>query len=187
MKVLGISPLDKDATASIVEDGKILFAASEERFTRNKQQDGFPLSAIESALKYTNTDIDEIDLVVYPFLKANAEMKLIRTNLADEKQFLGSFQRKNLKSRLKQASTKVPRRSSHIHGLGLPNEKMDKGFLFDTFYNLAGSQASISKKVALKGSQAWADQAKVSFNRWQNDLCDSTWKSNLYRHNGYAL
>jgi len=47
MKILGISPLDKDATASIVEDGEILFAAGEERFTRNKQQDGFPLQAIE--------------------------------------------------------------------------------------------------------------------------------------------
>ncbi len=28
MKVLGISPLDKDATASLVEDGRILFAAA---------------------------------------------------------------------------------------------------------------------------------------------------------------
>jgi len=41
MKVLGISPLDKDATVSIVEDGEILFAAGEERFSRVKQQDGF--------------------------------------------------------------------------------------------------------------------------------------------------
>ena len=31
MKILGISPLDKDATVSIVEDGKILFAAGEEQ------------------------------------------------------------------------------------------------------------------------------------------------------------
>ena len=37
MRVIGISPLDKDATASIVEDGKILYAAGEERFSRVKQ------------------------------------------------------------------------------------------------------------------------------------------------------
>ena len=41
MRVLG-SPLDKDATASIVEDGKILYAAGEERFSRIKQHKGFP-------------------------------------------------------------------------------------------------------------------------------------------------
>jgi carbamoyltransferase len=36
MIVLGISPLDKDSTVSIVVDGKLVFAAGEERFTRNK-------------------------------------------------------------------------------------------------------------------------------------------------------
>ena len=44
MKVLGISPLDKDSTVSIVEDGKILFAAGEERFSRVKQQEGLTWS-----------------------------------------------------------------------------------------------------------------------------------------------
>ena len=42
MKVLGISPLDKDATVTLVEDGEIIYAAGEERFTRVKLQDGFP-------------------------------------------------------------------------------------------------------------------------------------------------
>ena len=51
MKVLGISPLDKDATVSVVEDGQILFAAGEERFSRVKQQDGFPQLALEKALE----------------------------------------------------------------------------------------------------------------------------------------
>ena len=31
MKVLGISPLDKDSTVTIVDDGKVTFAAGEER------------------------------------------------------------------------------------------------------------------------------------------------------------
>ena len=37
MKILGISPLDKDASASLVEDGRLLFGAGEERFSRVKQ------------------------------------------------------------------------------------------------------------------------------------------------------
>jgi len=170
MKILGISPLDKDATASIVEDGEILFAAGEERFSRNKQQDGFPLQAIEKALQYTNTRIDDIDMVVYPFMKAEDEMKLIQKNLDEEKAFLERFKRLDIRKQLAEASRKIPKRSEHIHGLSLPNEKVDKGFLYDTFYNLAGSQAALSSKAAQKGSKNWADQASASFNRWEDDL-----------------
>ena len=51
MNVLGISPLDKDATASLVVDGKVVFAAAEERFSRKKFHPGFPHAAVEAALK----------------------------------------------------------------------------------------------------------------------------------------
>ena len=61
MKVLGISPLDKDATASVVEDGRILFASAEERYSRQKQHAGFPRLAIAEALGRTGTDPSEID------------------------------------------------------------------------------------------------------------------------------
>jgi carbamoyltransferase len=170
MKVLGISPMDKDATASIVEDGEILFAAGEERFSRNKQQDGFPLQAIEKALSYTKTRIEDIDMVVYPFMEARDEMKMIKKNLEEEQSFLGRFERKSIKKLFAEANQKVPKRTDHIHGLSLPNEKIEKGFLYDTFYNLAGSQAAISAKTAQKGSQNWADQAEASFRRWQYEL-----------------
>jgi carbamoyltransferase len=50
MIVLGISPLDKDSTVSIVVDGKLVFAAEEERFTRNKLQDGFPTESLQAGL-----------------------------------------------------------------------------------------------------------------------------------------
>ena len=170
MKILGISPLDKDATASLVEDGEILFAAGEERFTRNKQQDGFPLQSIEKALSYTNSRIDEIDMVVYPFLDAPNEMKLIQKNLEEEKSFIQGFKNSEFKNLLTTALKKVPIRSGKIYGLALPNEKVEKGILYDMFYNLAGSQANLSEKAALKGSQNWAGQANASFLKWQDDL-----------------
>ena len=49
---LGISSLDSDSTVTVVKDGKIIYAAQEERFTRVKQQSGFPYKAIESAFAY---------------------------------------------------------------------------------------------------------------------------------------
>lgn len=170
MKVLGISPLDKDATVSIVEDGEILFAAGEERFSRHKQQDGFPLLALQKAFEYTNTQPHEIDLVAYPFLSYEQEHQHIEANLAEEKKFLGQFQSDNLKKLLAEAEQKVPHRSNQIHGLSLPNEKVDKGFFYGTFYNLTGSQSKISKQTALKGSKAWADAASASFQHWQSAL-----------------
>ena len=68
MIVLGISPLDKDSTVSIVVDGKVVFAAGEERFTRNKLQDGFPAQALQAGLKHTGIRLPDIDVVAYPFL-----------------------------------------------------------------------------------------------------------------------
>ena len=63
MRVLGISPLDKDSTVTLMEDGKIVFAAGEERFTRVKLQDGFPWQALQAAFDATGADASSIDCV----------------------------------------------------------------------------------------------------------------------------
>ena len=47
MRILGISPLDKDSTVSLMEDGRVVFACGEERLSRVKLQDGFPTRALE--------------------------------------------------------------------------------------------------------------------------------------------
>ena len=46
MKILGISAYDHDSAACIIEDGEIVAAAQEERFTRKKHDSSFPLNAI---------------------------------------------------------------------------------------------------------------------------------------------
>ena len=88
MKVLGISPLDKDSTVTIVEDGVITYAAAEERFTRVKLQDGFPWQSLADALDRTGTKPEDIDKVVYPFLTYDEETRLFERNLQREKEFL---------------------------------------------------------------------------------------------------
>jgi len=77
MRVLGISPLDKDVTASFVEDGKIVFACGEERLSRVKLQDGFPHRAIELGLARTGWSPDSIDAVAYAFFDGDREADLI--------------------------------------------------------------------------------------------------------------
>jgi len=77
MRVLGISPLDKDSTASFVEDGKVVFACGEERLSRTKLQDGFPERAIRLGLERTGWSPESIDQVAYAFFDTQGESRLI--------------------------------------------------------------------------------------------------------------
>ena len=57
--ILGISALYHDSAVALVEDGNILFAAQEERFSRVKHDQRFPRNAISSLLEHTNTKFAE--------------------------------------------------------------------------------------------------------------------------------
>ena len=46
MRILGISAFYHDSAAALVEDGRIVAAAQEERFTRKKHDASFPRHAI---------------------------------------------------------------------------------------------------------------------------------------------
>jgi len=50
MKILGISCYYHDSAAAIIEDGRIIAAAQEERFTRKKHDPGFPTNAVRYCL-----------------------------------------------------------------------------------------------------------------------------------------
>ena len=70
--ILGISAFYHDSAACILQDGKIIAAAQEERFTRKKHDSSYPKHAIEFVLKYANLKLSEIDNIVFfekPFLK----------------------------------------------------------------------------------------------------------------------
>src|SRR5262249_12255123 len=78
MRVLGISPLDKDSTASFLEDGRIVFACAEERLSRVKLQKGFPHRAVRLGLERTGWDPSSIDVVAYASFDGEGEARLIR-------------------------------------------------------------------------------------------------------------
>ena len=72
MLILGISAFYHDSAVALVEDGKILYAAQEERFTRKKHDFSFPSKALQDAVKFTGIPLSKIDCVVFyekPFLK----------------------------------------------------------------------------------------------------------------------
>lgn len=70
--VLGISAFYHDSAAALIQDGKIIAAAQEERFTRKKHDDGFPANAIQYCLKEAGIDANSLECVVFydkPFIK----------------------------------------------------------------------------------------------------------------------
>ena len=82
MRVLGISAFYHDSAAALVEDGRIVAAAQEERFTRKKHDSSFPKNAIAYCLKEAGAELDELDHAVFydkPFLKFE---RLLETYLA---------------------------------------------------------------------------------------------------------
>ncbi|MHC4455429.1 MAG: carbamoyltransferase N-terminal domain-containing protein, partial [Planctomycetota bacterium] len=77
MNILGISALDTDSTAALVQGEKITFSAGEERFSRIKQHAGFPSKSVEYILKRSNLRPEDIDVVAYPFYPWYTETFLI--------------------------------------------------------------------------------------------------------------
>ena len=72
MKILGISCFYHDAAAALTDDGRLIAAAEEERFSRKKHDSGFPEGAIEFCLEAGAITARDLDYVVFyekPFVK----------------------------------------------------------------------------------------------------------------------
>lgn len=70
--ILGISAFYHDSAACLLQDGRVVAAAQEERFSRKKHDYRFPRHAVEYCLKEGGIRIDDIDYVAFydkPFLK----------------------------------------------------------------------------------------------------------------------
>jgi carbamoyltransferase len=91
MRLLGLSAFYHDSAAALVEDGRIVAAAQEERFTRKKHDAGFPAQAIRYCLQAGNVDLDRIDGVAFfekPLIKFE---RLLETYLANAPRGFRSF------------------------------------------------------------------------------------------------
>lgn len=72
MNILGISCFYHDAGAAIIIDGKIVAAAQEEWFSREKHDPSFPAKAIAWAMNYSGLELEDLDAIAFydkPFLK----------------------------------------------------------------------------------------------------------------------
>lgn len=78
MNILGISAFYHDSAAVLVQDGNIVAAAQEERFSRIKHDPEFPIDACRFVMKHAGLTIEDIDLVAFydkPFTKFERILK----------------------------------------------------------------------------------------------------------------
>jgi carbamoyltransferase len=71
-RILGISAFYHDSAACLLEEGNIVAAMQEERFSRKKHDSSFPAKAVSACLHMGACTIDDVDAVVFyekPFLK----------------------------------------------------------------------------------------------------------------------
>ncbi|MEO1264520.1 MAG: carbamoyltransferase N-terminal domain-containing protein, partial [Pseudomonadota bacterium] len=91
MRILGISAFYHDSAAALIEDGRIIAAAQEERFTRKKHDARFPKHAIGYCLETAGVTLDDIDHVAFfekPLIKFE---RLLETYLANAPRGFTSF------------------------------------------------------------------------------------------------
>ena len=65
MNILGISCFYHDSAACLLQDGDIIAAAQEERFTRKKHDPRFPEHAVKYCLSEAGIEIKDVDFIVF--------------------------------------------------------------------------------------------------------------------------
>ena len=93
MYILGISCYFHDAAAALLQDGVLVAAAEEERFTRRKHDASFPRRAIQFCLEHAGITGEELDYVVFyekPLMKFS---RIWRTGIENFPRSIGAFAR----------------------------------------------------------------------------------------------
>jgi len=74
MYILGVSAYYHDSAAALIDGERIIAAAQEERFTRKKHDNNFPVNSVRYCLREAGITINEIEYVSFydkPFIKFN--------------------------------------------------------------------------------------------------------------------
>lgn len=91
MKILGISAYYHDSAAALIEDGRIVAAAQEERFTRKKHDPSFPANAVRYCLAEGGVKAGELDAVAFYDKPITKFVRIMETYFAVAPKGLRSF------------------------------------------------------------------------------------------------
>lgn len=78
MVILGITAYYHDSSAALIVNGRIVAGALEERFSRKKHDNSFPILSIQFCLKFAELSLDDVDVIAFyekPFRKFERILK----------------------------------------------------------------------------------------------------------------
>jgi carbamoyltransferase len=120
MNILGISCYYHDAAAALLQDGVLVAAAEEERFSRIKHDYGYPARAIDYCLREAGITSQDLDYVVFyekPLLKFE---RILMTTLQCFPQSWGVFR----ESMIAWFNDKLWVKSKILTSLNIPDSKL---------------------------------------------------------------
>src|SRR5262249_35046539 len=143
MIILGISPLDKDATVSLLVDGQVTWAIAEERLSRKKMHAGFPRQALQMVLDRAGIAPADVDHVMYAFYDWQTETNLMRRNVAGDAALNATKPRQSTLALIRQAQARLRPHTFAVPGLDSANQRMEKPWWKRFCYRLAAGDGPI--------------------------------------------
>lgn len=81
MRILGVSAFYHDSAAALIENGRIVAAAQEERFSRKKHDASFPVQAVGYCLQEARCQLKDVDMVAFYEKPLRKFDRLVKTYL----------------------------------------------------------------------------------------------------------
>ena len=170
MIVLGISPLDKDATVTLMVDGRIDQAIAEERLSRRKMHSGFPHQALAMVMQRAGITAKDVDRVAYAFLDWQKEAELMNRHRQSDWRFNRSPSPRKTSHLIAEAQRKMKPRTVDIPGLKNPLEKMEKPWHKRAFYRMAAGDGLMGDLVNHWQLRKWLQSATEDHHKFQDEL-----------------
>jgi carbamoyltransferase len=185
MRIIGISPLDKDSTVSFVEDGRVVFACAEERLSRVKLQSGFPDKALSLAFERTGWKPESVDAVAYAFFDWDEEERLIREAVAEDARAGGGSRLHSAASRYRAAADGDYRADRTVRIPGLETEASEfvapKRWLKRAAYSRLARSAWLDWRAHRWLFGKWVKNAVEDHRKWSGELAAGLRRFNLDR------
>ena len=136
MYILGICN-DETASACLMKDGEIIFAASEERFSRVKLDNSFPQQSIDACLQFANLKLRDVEIIAYAWAKGFQEglaekYLMLGARCADDNQAL-----EIVKERIKWEIDRDQNKRKEFDSWVTKNIDQSKQRVFDCFHHEA--------------------------------------------------
>jgi carbamoyltransferase len=170
MIVLGLSPLDKDATVTLMIDGRVVAAVAEERLSRQKMHAGFPYGALETVLSQAGIKAADVDVVAYPFADWEQEAALMRKNWLADWKLNRRHRKERLSPKIRAAELRIPHRNFSVHGLSSAMETMQKPQAAKWFYRFMTADGPVGDLANRWQFRRWIDHAVADHRRFQQEL-----------------